>query len=89
MNIKGLDFIETSSCWPEQYDVKDLDGNQVGYVRLRHGVLYCKFPCAGGEIIYDCGFGNDYQGCFENDEQRHIHLEIIANKLKKRIGMQP
>lgn len=33
----SLKFVKTCSACPEQYDVFDSDGNEVGYVRLRHG----------------------------------------------------
>ena len=38
-----LKFEETSSACPEQYDVFK-GGKQVGYIRLRHGVLSCRYP---------------------------------------------
>lgn len=86
MTIKGLDFIETCSACPEQYDVKDERGNMVGYVRLRYGGLTCEYPEVGGELIYSQYFGEDWMGCFESDEQRKNYLSIIANKIIEKIG---
>ena len=38
-------FIVEMTCFacPEQYDVF-LDGEQVGYLRLKHGVFRCDYP---------------------------------------------
>lgn len=78
-------FYLTCSRSPEQYDVfhKSADHlpQQVGYVRLRIGKLYCTYPDAGGRIIYHHDFGS-YYGAFPTEELRQFHLEIIATKLK-------
>jgi hypothetical protein len=85
MTIKGLDFIETCSACPEQYDVKDERGNMVGYVRLRYGGLTCEYPDVGGELIYSQYFDNDWMGCFESDEQCKSCLSIIADRILEKI----
>lgn len=84
MIIKGLNFIKTCSAYPEQYDVQDECGNQVGYVRLRWGELKCDYPDVGGEVIYSACFNDNLIGCFENDEQRKYYLDIVADKILKK-----
>lgn len=83
MIIKGLTFIQTCQRCPEQYDVKDYEDNQVGYVRLRWGELICKFPDVSGETIY-CDNVNDIE-YFESEEQKEKYLNIIADKILKEI----
>lgn len=86
MNIKGLYFNCTCGGCPEQYDVYDSDGKQVGYVRLRWGGLRCEYPEVWGEVIYEESIGNGWTGRFENDEQRMEHLNNIADKILEKIG---
>lgn len=81
MLIKGLHFYETSCACPEQYDVKDVDGNQVGYVRLRYGHLRCECPCSGGETVYETRVGDGWTGSFESEDQREYHLNAIADAI--------
>lgn len=85
MIIKGLEFIQTCGSCPEQYDVKDRDGNQVGYVRLRYGMLYSEYPDCGGEVIYRAPIGDSYCGSFNDESERLIHLNRIADKLLKKL----
>lgn len=86
MKIKGLDFVKTCSVCPEQYDVFNGKGKQVGYVRLRWGELTCEYPDVGGEYIYTTAIGDGYTGEFENQEQREHHLNAIADKIIKKMG---
>lgn len=86
MIIRGLNFIETCSVCPEQYYVKDEQGNMIGYIRLRYGELTCEYPDVGGELIYSQYFDNDWMGCFESDEQCESYLSIIADKILEKIG---
>lgn len=86
MIIKGLNFIETCSACPEQYDVKDEQGNMVGYVRLRYGGLTCEYPNVNGEVIFSKYFDDGWMGCFESDEQCQNYLFIIADKILEKIG---
>lgn len=81
MIIEDLNFICTCDACPEQYDVKDLDGNQVAYVRLRWGYLYCACPDCGCEKVYETDIGDGLTGCFEDEEQRKYHLNEIANAI--------
>ena len=81
MKIKGLDFECTCGACPEQYDVYDNNGKQVGYVRLRYGYLRCDYPDVLEETIYYANIGNDFTGEFESQEQRMEHLNNIADKI--------
>ena len=81
MLIGDYNFVCTCYACPEQYDVFDKDGNQVGYVRLRWGSLYAECPDVGGTEVYSCGFGDSWAGCFKNDEQRMVHLRRIAERI--------
>lgn len=86
MEIKGLNFTQTCCACPEQYDVFDRDGEQVGYVRLRWGYLSCEYPDVGGELLYEADIGDSWTGGFENEEQRMRHLNKIAYRILERIG---
>lgn len=79
----NFDFERTCGACPEQYDVY-LEGNQVGYVRLRWGSLRCDYPNVGGETIYQHSFRDAFSGCFDNDEQRDYHLDLIAQTVYNR-----
>lgn len=81
MNIKGLEFVMTSSACPEQYDVYDGQRNIVGYIRLRWGGLVCEYPNVWGKVIYSANIGDGWTGWFENSEQRMFHLNAIADKI--------
>jgi hypothetical protein len=84
LTISGLRFVMTCIACPEQYDVFDPAGKQVGYVRLRHGELRCDYPRCGGETIYEVEPAGD--GCFDSDEERNYHLEKIVRCIKKKMG---
>jgi hypothetical protein len=85
MNIKDLHFIQTCASCPEQYDVFDVKGSQVGYVRLRWGHLTCEYPDCGGEVVYETNFDDGWQGCFANEDDRRLFLEDIANAIHRHI----
>jgi hypothetical protein len=80
--INGLRFVMTCIACPEQYDVFDGSGKQVGYVRLRHGELRCDYPDCGGETIYEVDPAGD--GCFDTDEERDYHLKEIALRIREK-----
>lgn len=86
MLINGLDFRETCGACPEQYDVCDPFGKQVGYVRLRWGHLYAEYPDVGGELVYEFSWDDGWLGSFPSDEDRQFHLEQIANALQRKIN---
>lgn len=77
MNIRGYEFIKTSSACPEQYDVFK-DGKQVGYLRLRHGEFRVDYPTHrsdGGNTIYTANPNGD--GMFDDDERERFLNEAI------------
>lgn len=83
MKIKGLRFELTCGACPEQYDVYDGDVGdkhvaQVGYVRLRHGLLRVDVPRCGDKTIYEAHPRGD--GMFRRDERAH-YLNEIANAI--------
>lgn len=80
MIIEGLDFKKTCDACPEQYDVFKGD-KLVGYVRLRWGVLSCRYPDYEGDEIYSESFDDGWQGEFEDDNERNKYLIIIAKEL--------
>lgn len=83
MNINGYELVQTCGACPEQYDVHK-DGENVAYLRLRHGSFRADCPY-GGETVYSSNPVGD--GIFE-DNERMIHLEAaikaIDAKLKER-----
>ena len=83
--ISEFVFVETCGACPEQYDVFDSNGNQVGYVRLRFGYLRVEYPDYGGEVIYDHEFSDGWKGMFTEDE-REYYLKEIAEAISKRIA---
>lgn len=82
MEIKGLTFVKTCNCCPEQYEVYR-NGKHIGYVRLRWGTLTCEYPDLDGELVYCVDMDSDIQGEFNSDKERMFHLEAIADKLLK------
>lgn len=81
--VYGLEFHKTCDAFPEQYDVMNRDGELVGYVRLRHGVIECKYPDVDGEYIYYKGVEDAFAGFFEDDDERMYHLKAIAEEIYK------
>lgn len=84
--VKGLTFVQTCICCPEQYDVMDSRNNLVGYVRLRYGHLSCSYPDVKGEYVYLESVGSDMTGIFVDEEQRMYYLDKIADSILKKIG---
>ena len=84
MIIEGFELRETCMACPEQYDVRDDAGNQVGYLRLRFGRFYAAYPDAGGEIVFEKIWrGDDYKGCFDSDEERGLYLTLAVRSLRR------
>ena len=87
INIYDFEFNKTCDAFPEQYDVTSSDGNPVGYVRLRHGVIECRYPDVDGKYIYYQGVKDNLAGYFENDDERMYHLKEIAEEIYKHIEL--
>ena len=83
MTIK---LVQTCGACPEQYDAF-LNGELVGYLRLRHGAFRVECPTNGGEEVYRNNPRGD--GCFEPDE-RDYNLTAaclaIQNWASSRLG---
>ena len=79
----------TCFACPEQYDATDEEGNQVGYLRLRHGRFSVSCPNALDLEVYSAYPKGE--GIFENDEREyylkwavfHIQKWIDAGKPEK------
>lgn len=84
MIIKDLLFEMTCSACPEQYEVY-LNDRQVGYVRLRYGVLRVDYPECLDETIYVKKIGEEYTGQFESNGQRDYYLNLIADLIWEKI----
>lgn len=78
--IHGYRLVRTCGACPEQYDVLDSQGNQVAYLRLRHGSYTVSAPDVSGEVIYQAFPQGD--GIFEDDE-RVEHLEESIKHIQR------
>jgi hypothetical protein len=67
---------------PEQYDAF-LDGEQVGYLRLRHGHFTVECPDCGGCLVYEAD--PEGQGAFD-DEERDYYLRFAVNAIHRWIA---
>ena len=86
MIIDGYTLVQTCKESPEQYTVYK-DGEQVAYIRLRHGCLRVDAPiCGAKEIFYTESCRGD--GRFEDDERmifynkRLMRLKNIITRCK-------
>jgi hypothetical protein len=76
LELDGLKLVCTSLACPEQYEVFDLSGKQVGYLRLRHGRFRADFPECGGETVYESFTKGD--GTFSEDEREDELGKAVA-----------
>lgn len=83
--IDDLQLVCTCGACPEQYDVFDSKGHQVGYLRLRHGYFRADYPDVYGETVYESRTIGD--GVFDDDE-RQIELKNAIAAIRKRINEQ-
>lgn len=76
-----IELVMTCRACPEQYDAF-LNGEQVGYLRLRHGQFRVDYLECGGETIYEAEPEGD--GIFdfeERDDYLRAAREAIAEKI--------
>lgn len=73
--IDGLRLVCTCNACPEQYDVFDAAGKQVGYLRLRHGFFRVDVPTACDETIYEAEPEGD--GVFKDHERAKYLCEAV------------
>jgi len=85
VKIKGLEFERTCHECPEQYDVFDADGKQVGYVRLRWVCFRVDYPEVGEETIFEADVGEDMTGRFDSEEERQRYLTAAADAINSKI----
>jgi hypothetical protein len=79
--IDGCRLICTCGACPEQYDVfNNKTGEQLGYLRLRHGNFRADYLDCGGETVYEARPTGD--GMFDEDE-RLQYLTKAVNALLK------
>ena len=74
--LDGLKLVCTCGACPEQYDVFDADGKQVGYLRLRHGKFRVECPDACTETVYEAMPKGD--GIFHDDEREYFLTQAVA-----------
>lgn len=80
-----LTLMKTCDACPEQYDAL-LNGEQVGYLRLRHGHFYAQVPnCGDGPIVYSTFTKGD--GMFDEDE-RDFHLRHACQAILKHLNSE-
>lgn len=71
-------LVQTCGACPEQYDAFHSEtGEEIGYLRLRHGYFLAEYK---GERVYDAEPKGD--GCFESDE-RDYHLNMACDAIRK------
>jgi hypothetical protein len=77
---------KTCSACPEQYDahLDSLEGEQVGYIRLRWGEFRVDYPDCGGETIYNASLGDGWAGAFDTAEQRDYYLRFAVDAIERR-----
>ena len=56
----------------------------IGYVRLRHGILYAEYTHGDKEEVVYARRYEDARGRFESDDERKVVLQRIARILKLR-----
>jgi len=83
--IMGYSLCQTCFACPEQYEVF-LNGEQVGYLRLRHGHFTAETPDCGGELVYESEPRGD--GSFEEDEREAELTNAIRAIHAHRTGYQ-
>lgn len=62
-----IKLVQTCGACPEQYDAFH-KGEQVGYLRLRHGYFRVDYPDCGGETVFEANPDGD--GVFDADERQ-------------------
>lgn len=75
--IDGYRLVMTCTGCPEQYEVLDSQGNEVAYLRLRHGHYTVSVPDFRGEVIYEAFPQGG--GMFDDDERLKYLEESIKH----------
>lgn len=80
----NINLTQTCGQCPEQYECFDDAGNQIGYLRLRHGRFTVEYPDCGGELIYtarpkgDGGFYEDERDFYIGEAKKAIINKIVS-----------
>lgn len=75
-------FKLTCVACPEQYDVTIAGRSEnIGYVRLRWGLLIVECPDAGGELVYTHEFNDGLQGTFASNSETVEYLKKAAQAI--------
>lgn len=77
-----LTLVQTCNACPEQYDVLNGEGQEVGYMRLRHGYFAAYAYGAWGPVVYEAQTEGD--GAFE-DSERGLHLGLGLAAIAARV----
>lgn len=81
LTINDVELIKTCDESPEQY-IAVFQGQQIGYLRLRHGEFRVDYPDCGDEtILYSQEPQGD--GCFEEDERDYFLMKAREAIVKK------
>jgi hypothetical protein len=82
--IAGWRLACTCSACPEQYEVFNSVGEQVGYLRLRNSWFRADYPVCGGATVYSVQTKGD--GIFDDNERetqlRHAIAALQARHLE-------
>lgn len=81
IELNDIKLEMTCGACPEQYEAT-YNGDEVGYLRLRHGYFYVSFPGVRGEVIYEAYPEGD--GIFE-DNERDLYLNEAKQSIIKKL----
>lgn len=80
--FEKFELKQTCFACPEQYDVF-YGGEQVGYLRLRHGSFTCDYPNSGGETVYWSPVRGD--GTFYDEMERQYHIKRALMAINEKL----
>jgi hypothetical protein len=80
-----IELKQTCYACPEQYEAF-LNGQQVGYLRLRGGYFKVECPDVGDQLVYEANPSGD--GIFDNDE-RHYYLDAAKKAIYQWLARTP
>lgn len=76
--VSGYEFRCTCRMYPEQYDVFK-DGQQVAYVRYRHGRFSVEVPDCSDDFVFEADLMDDDAGILlEEERQRYLEKAVLA-----------
>lgn len=76
--------VECTSCaCPEQYSISDANGEECGYLRLRHGIFRVDYPSCGGEVLLEAFPRGD--GSFYGNDERETYIMLALDAIRNRM----